>query len=375
MKKGDKVRFLSEVGGGIVSGFQGKDIVLVEDEDGFEIPMPVRECVVIETDDYNIARTTSKKPQAASDECVRPSSPNDSLVARSPSPVAQEIKGNNALNVKLAYVPQDIKAVTTTLFDTYLVNDSNYYLYYIYATADGHSWTTHAHGLIEPNTKLFLEEFGKETLNSMERVSVQLIAFKEGRSYLSKPAVHVELRIDTVKFYKLHTFRDSDFFEEPALLYDLVANDIPVRQVHTNAEELREALLKKQPQPAFPSEGRNLNSRNHSAPISRKEGRSCSTPLEIDLHIHALLDNTSGMTSGEMLEYQLGVFRRTMDEHLNHPGQKIVFIHGKGEGVLRRAIEQELKSKYRHCPFQDASFREYGFGATMVTIRKKTSEL
>ena len=33
MKIGDKVRFLSEVGGGIVTGFQGKDFVLVEDAD------------------------------------------------------------------------------------------------------------------------------------------------------------------------------------------------------------------------------------------------------------------------------------------------------------------------------------------------------
>ena len=32
MKIGDKVRFLSEVGGGRVAGFQGKNIVLVEDE-------------------------------------------------------------------------------------------------------------------------------------------------------------------------------------------------------------------------------------------------------------------------------------------------------------------------------------------------------
>ena len=40
MKIGDKVRFLSEVGGGVVTGFQGKDIVLVEDADGFDIPMP-----------------------------------------------------------------------------------------------------------------------------------------------------------------------------------------------------------------------------------------------------------------------------------------------------------------------------------------------
>jgi uncharacterized protein len=48
MKIGDKVRFLSEVGGGIVTGFKGKDFVLVEDADGFDIPMPIRECVVIE---------------------------------------------------------------------------------------------------------------------------------------------------------------------------------------------------------------------------------------------------------------------------------------------------------------------------------------
>ena len=43
MKIGDKVRFLNEIGGGIVTGFRGKDIVLVEDADGFDIPMPIRD--------------------------------------------------------------------------------------------------------------------------------------------------------------------------------------------------------------------------------------------------------------------------------------------------------------------------------------------
>ena len=38
MKIGDKVRFLFETGGGIVKGFQGKDIALVEDENGFRSP-------------------------------------------------------------------------------------------------------------------------------------------------------------------------------------------------------------------------------------------------------------------------------------------------------------------------------------------------
>ena len=56
MKIGDKVRFLSEVGGGRVSGFQGKDIVLVEDEDGFEIPTSVHDVVVVEQDDYAMGK-------------------------------------------------------------------------------------------------------------------------------------------------------------------------------------------------------------------------------------------------------------------------------------------------------------------------------
>ena len=53
MKKGDKVRFLSEIGGGIVAGFQGKNIVLVEDEDGFQMPMLVNEVVVVGEEDYD----------------------------------------------------------------------------------------------------------------------------------------------------------------------------------------------------------------------------------------------------------------------------------------------------------------------------------
>ena len=50
-------------------------------------------------------------------------------------------------------------------------------------------------------------------------------------------------------------------------------------------------------------------------------------------------------------------------------GKKIVFIHGKGEGVLRNAIMQEIRRKYPKCLSQDASFQKYGFGATMVIIK------
>ena len=45
----------------------------------------------------------------------------------------------------------------------------------------------------------------------------------------------------------------------------------------------------------------------------------------------------------------------------NKREQRIVFIHGKGDGVLRKALLDELKRKYPTFRHQDASFQEYGF--------------
>ncbi len=368
MKIGDRVRFLSEVGGGTVSGFQGKDIVLVQDADGFDIPMPVRECVVIETDDYNVptpADKERKKKESASEQPARKTGApqSEEPLHRVEKPVVSvyrqpEMKGGDVLNVYLAYVPQDIKAVTTTPFEAYLVNDSNYYLYYTYLTAENKSWTACVHGLAEPNTKILLEEFEKSELNERERVAVQLVAFKDRKPFAMKPAVGVELRIDTVKFYKLHTFQQTDFFETPALLYDVVKDDLPAKQMFVSADELQKALMKK---------------KTADAPVSKpqvapKHGGK-NAIVEIDLHIGELLDDTRGMSNGEMLNYQLDKFREVMEQYKNKREQRIVFIHGKGDGVLRKAVLDELRRKYPSCKAQDASFQEYGFGATMVTIK------
>lgn len=372
MKIGDKVRFLSEVGGGVVTGFRGKDIVLVEDADGFDIPVSIRECVAIETDDYNIptpaakaAARRKKEEERAMRPVIVPSKPAASASSHSSGlqtgrPANPEIKGGDVLNVFLAFVPEDIKAVSTTPFEAYLVNDSNYCMYYIYLSAEGKAWTTRSHGMIEPNTKLLLEEFEKPELNDRERVAVQLVAFKENRSFMIKPSVSVEIRIDTVKFYKLHTFQSTDFFETPALVYDVIKKDLPAKQVYVSAEELRDALMQKKM-----VDDDNIPSRPQT--LVKHGGKN--EIIEIDLHSSELLDDTRGMSNSEILNYQLDKFREMMERYKNKREQRIVFIHGKGDGVLRKALLNELKQKYPNCRYQDASFQEYGFGATMVTIK------
>jgi hypothetical protein len=44
IKIGDKVKFLNDVGGGVVTRFLNKNMVMVENYDGFEIPYPIYNC-------------------------------------------------------------------------------------------------------------------------------------------------------------------------------------------------------------------------------------------------------------------------------------------------------------------------------------------
>ena len=351
IKIGDKVRFLNSTGGGIVRGFQGKDQVIVEDEDGFEVPALKRECVVVGSGDMQVRSENKPKIQAP----VEPVATSREEEEYEPEETAE----GERLNVCLAYLPTDPKAIQQCGYEAYFVNDSNYYLFFNYMSRENNSWTSRYNGLVEPNTKIFLEEFGKADLNGLERICVQLIAFKKDKPYALKNAVSVELRIDTVKFYKLHCFMANDYFEENALIYPIVRDDLPEREMLVSAAELQEAMREKAREERRPGAAK---------PIARKKA-SNSAILEVDLHIQELLDNTAGLSNGDMLNYQLDKFREVMDQYAGQKGQKIVFIHGKGDGVLRKAIEKELKTRYKQHYYQDASFREYGFGATMVTIR------
>lgn len=354
IKVGDKVRFLNTTGGGIVRSFRGKDQVLVEDEDGFDIPALIRECVVVGGEN-DMQVHSSNRPRVQPQPQVQQPMPK-------PQPKPEEVKVEETaegerLNIYLAYLPMELsKVMQDSAYEAYFVNDSNYYLFFNYMYRNNNSWISRYNGLIEPNTKIFMEEFGKEDLNDLERVCVQLIAFKKDKPYSLKNSISVELRLDTVKFYKQHCFMENDFFEEEAMVYPIVRNDVPEKELLVSAAELKEAMYQK------------VREDRH-APQTIIKKKSDGAVLEVDLHITELLDNTNGLSNADMLTYQLDKFHEILGKYANHKGQKIVFIHGKGDGVLRKAIEKELKTRYKQHYYQDASFREYGFGATMVTIK------
>lgn len=359
IKVGDTVRFLNAVGGGKVTRIDGK-VAYVEEDDGFETPVQLRECVVVAAaNNARLAAESLTEEDMSTKEPVKydksvPAQPQAAL------PVIETAEGDT-VNAVLAFEPQESHAISSTGFDMYFVNDSNYRMYVTVASRsnDSRDWSLRFDGLIDPNIQEFVGELSQGELNSFDRVMVQLITFKRGKDYAAQNPVCVELRIDTTKFFRLHCFRPHKYFDLPVIAYDIVKAGTPAMQFMPDAAELKRGIKEK---------ARDI--RSDTRPHPSRSSKPSNEPVVVDLHASELLDSTEGLSNSDILNVQLEHFRRTMDSMRNRPGRKVVFIHGKGEGVLRQAILKELNHRYKGCDVQDASFAEYGFGATQITIKK-----
>lgn len=396
MNIGDKVRFLNTTGGGKIASFQGKDLVLVCDDDGFEIPTLRSEIVVVETDNYNLVRKpVPSKERASTSESDGLShtsikaalaahaaaanggengAPEEELLEDESEPADKEItfqprplerRGADQVNFYIGFLPVDSRALSQTEFEVYLINDSNLYVRFLLLTQEGEQYSLRHEGLVLPNQKLLLDTIGHADLPQWERLTFQLLAYKTDKPFALKSPMNITLRVDGTKFYKLHCFAASDFFNDPALVRSLVSEDRPAQSVSIAAETVEEALIT----PEVVRQSAERLKQQPARAMDKSVTLDRNAIVEVDLHADVLLDSTRGLTPTDILMMQIKAFHDTMRQYAKDKGRRIVFIHGKGEGVLRATLLKELKNHYRHCTHQDASFREYGFGATMVTVR------
>ncbi|MBQ6963086.1 MAG: DUF2027 domain-containing protein [Paludibacteraceae bacterium] len=386
IKIGDKVRFLNAVGGGKVVGFQDKNIVLVEEEDGFETPVLANEIVVVEAGDdmakamskeekKKSAGTTTQSLHAAMNQGLDDEDEAEIKTSASARPSAGsedeapyftddlDSADGEKINISLAFMPVTEDKLQNTDFDLYLINDDNYFVSFFISTKDDSSfeneeerWILREQGTIEPHTRLLLNRITNGHAGDWERINVQAIAFKDKRSFVQKPAFNASLHLSPTRLYKQNAFTANDYFDRNALVLAVVKDDRQAAPTAISAETIEEAIMTK-PAEKTPA----LKTR-----IEKKEKKD--DILEIDLHIDKLLDDTTGMQPKDILDYQVSKFRQTMETHKKEKGKRIVFIHGKGEGVLRKELWKRLTLEYPSCDKQDASFLRYGFGATMVTI-------
>lgn len=101
--------------------------------------------------------------------------------------------------------------------------------------------------------------------------------------------------------------------------------------------------------------------------ITKKSKERYEPTLEVDLHIHQLTDNFKGMSNHDMLTLQIETAKSQLEFAIRKRIQKVVFIHGVGEGVLKLEMDY-LFGRYNNLKFYDANYKKYGLGATEVYI-------
>jgi len=105
--------------------------------------------------------------------------------------------------------------------------------------------------------------------------------------------------------------------------------------------------------------------RRNTTAIKPKE--RTAPKMEVDLHIHQLVESSRGMSNYDMLNIQMDTAKRQLDFAIRKRIQRVVFIHGVGEGVLKEELHY-LFNRYDNVKFYDADYQKYGLGATEIYI-------
>jgi len=235
----------------------------------------------------------------------------------------------------------------------YLVNDSNFTVLYNYSHMHDEKFKSVKYGTAQPNSKVKLESIDQSDLTDLPDFAFQLLYFLDEEKEMH-PSVSKKFKVSPVKFYKEKSFQPNVFFQKNAMVLQITPNILT-----TELDKLTEADLKKV-----------IKAKESRPEVKLTEKKKPAETVEVDLHIQELLDDTKGLSNREMLEIQLEKVEREMNSAINANVKRIIFIHGLGQGVLKQEVTNLLKSKFPKYYFQDASFKEYGYGATMVILRR-----
>lgn len=386
LRKGDKVKFLNDTGGGIISEIVDSKTAKVLTDDGFEVPVPLAELIVIsetgnsdssgERHPGNKGRALNKEQEHMEEYDERtdvPDYPTDPLHGNKVN-VTGFGEDNNDLDYyagkdRTGYQKDErpgrvtpernlffgfVQASDKDEVDAWLINDSIFNVFYTVLLRQDASYITLKAGLIEADTRIFIRDFSRDEVNSFLTFRVQALFYIKGLFEPVAPS-QKELRIDPVELSGSDFYAANDFFEEDAVIIPLISDYDEREKRLISEKEIKRLIDEKK------------GAGKHE---TREKVKKDPLVEEVDLHIEELTDDPGRLSGREVLDMQMARFTTALEGALRGKTRRIVFIHGVGNGKLKFEIRKTLDKKYPRLKYQDASFREYGYGATMVIVRK-----
>lgn len=355
-KIGDKVKFLNESGGGVISKIVSPGMVNVTIEDGFEIPVMISELIKIELD----APVDSPKHMFREDfesrlpETEQISYEEDDRNIRLSS---NRSKGSVDEGVLLAFVPHDQKWLITGNIDVYLINNTNFdVLYSIFLEKEEAGFEGFDYGSVNSNSMILLDTVDREKIGVWEKGVVQVLFHTDETTKILAPG-NSAFKIKLQRLYFEGSYRDSAIIDGKAILVSLtnISSLAIIDQRDPVKDETPETVVEK----AKEVEPQNIIDKHRTSP---KEA-------VVDLHIYELVEDEKGMEPREMLNVQVNYFTKCLENAMANNLSKVTFIHGVGTGVLKTTLKEILK-EYPNVEYRDASMQQFGYGAMDVLIRQ-----
>lgn len=360
---GDRVRFLTEKGGGVVVKIKNNNIVVVRTDDDFDIPYHVKDLVKIEKQGNVADFFTTEKEKKIFEKNAEPLPVQRSEKEETPdfddrvSKIAK-YAGRNALpeGLFLIWSPQDQKLLVSGYLDLYLVNDTDFDVLFSLALQNGGGYSGVDYDVIPARRKILLASFDRDKLEKWSKGMVQFLFHADKLPAVMTP-VSASFKITPARFYKDDNYMEYSFLEGKSFVFELckAASLQPLnkRDEKGDFSDLKFALT---------------TSAQQSVPESfLKKHQTSPREAVVDLHIEALTDDYKKMSDSEKFNFQARYFQKSIDHAIVHKFQKITFIHGVGEGVLKKAI-LEILEDYPNIAVQDAPMRQFGAGAVEVRI-------
>lgn len=405
---GDTIRYLNASGGGIVKRIE-RGVAWVEGPDGFELPTPIHECVLVDSRDTFVpaykppvakriepaVQQTKSSAPVSTPAATEPSEQDLSFVAPLSKGPWFDRSGGEQVQVHVAYLPVSYEHFGQSSYETYLINESNYHLLFTYSTATPTGGQKlRSAGVLEPDMRVLVEEFEASEINDHAVSHFQFVAYKPERTYRSMPPVERQVRMDVVKLAKRHSFRENPFFDEDALVLPVLESYDGARQAPAEESQPvpsrsgalpQRAIERAEPEttqqkvtPKAPQKPAK-KSNDNKPKAERKQPEHLPTPEptpvsseqtieKVGLEAERILPNATGMTPHEILLYQLKNFRRELDKRLERRGSKVIFIHGAGQGILHQLIINRIEQDYPMVQYRDVTFDGFPMGAIEVTI-------
>ncbi len=356
---GDQVKFLNAVGGGVVTKILDTRMVLVSDQDGFEMPTLIAELIKIDPTDA-IGRFFSEKFNVPS-STLREMTSHESLVTNAVAETPDDLLDPRAIRnrtyeeVFLAFIPHDQKWMITGIVDIFLINNTSFdVIYNLFHRTPTGQFNGVDYGSLFANSRHLLTTVNREGLSQWTEGSLQFLFHKEHLDFVVPP-FDSDFQIDGTKFHKEGAYRESSLIKEKGIIVRLLSL--------TSYIEEKRSLSTLHATPV--SESQTVVS-NRNLPIIFTHQTETRKAV-VDLHIHELIEDPSNLQKTEILDFQKNYFIRCLDAAIANNFINVIFIHGVGDGILRSVLINQLE-KTEGIEWFDAPMALYGVGAVDVRI-------